>query len=119
VPEKVSWAVRYHQPLRFYPDPSVGYEYPEIYRTLFGPDYRPPDYIEAAYHYARNHRWYMAARNVTLFDDYSFDRNAPLDPEPFIDIIGRHFRQPPQGLGNDASATAHMWRTIIDPGKPL
>src|SRR4051812_43589672 len=24
VPEKVSWAIRYHQALRFYPDPSVG-----------------------------------------------------------------------------------------------
>src|SRR5262249_37837452 len=27
VPEKVSWGIRYHQALRFYPDPSVGYEY--------------------------------------------------------------------------------------------
>jgi hypothetical protein len=119
VSEKVSWAVRYHQALRFYPDPAVGYEYPELYRALFGPDYRPPDYIEAAYQYARNHPWYMAARSVTLFDDYSFERDLPLSPEPFIDIIGRHFRQPVEGLGNDASPTAHMWRTIIDPGKPL
>ncbi len=35
------------------------------------------------------------------------------------DIIGRHFRQPKEGLGNDSSATAHMWRTLIDPSKPL
>ena len=28
VPEKVSFAIRYHQALRYYPDPSVGYEYP-------------------------------------------------------------------------------------------
>jgi hypothetical protein len=119
VAEKVSWAVRYHQALRFYPDPSVGYEYPEIYRDLFGADYRPPAYIEAAYRRARSHRWYMAARTITLFDDYSFDRDAPLNLDPFLDIIGRHFRQPPEGLGNDASPTAHMWRTIIDPGKPL
>jgi hypothetical protein len=54
-----------------------------------------------------------------LFDDYSFDVEAPLNLEPFVDIVGRHFRQPPQGLGNDTSATSHMWRTLIDPSKPL
>src|SRR5690606_2947802 len=31
VAEKVSWAIRYHQALRFYPDPAHGYEYPELY----------------------------------------------------------------------------------------
>jgi hypothetical protein len=61
----------------------------------------------------------MSARSVTLFDDYSFDVEAPLNLEPFVDIVGRHFRQPPQGLGNDTSATSHMWRTLIDPSKPL
>ncbi len=119
VSEKVTWAVRYHQALRFYPDPSVGYEYPPIYRSLFGADYEPPEYIEAAYLYARNHPWYMSARSVTLFDEYSFDLAAPLNLDPFVDIIGRHFRQPAQGLGNDTSPTSHMWRTIIDPNKPL
>src|SRR4051812_37924506 len=29
VSEKVAWAIRYHQALRFHPDPDVGYEYPE------------------------------------------------------------------------------------------
>jgi hypothetical protein len=119
VSEKIAWAVRFHQALRFYPDAAVGYGYPELYLALFGPDYRPPEHIEAAYRYARNHPWYMAARSVTLFDDYSFDPEAPLDASDFVDIVGRHFRQPRQGLGNDASPTAHMWRTIIDPGRPL
>ena len=32
VDEEVGWAVRMHQALRFFPDPSVGYEYPEMYR---------------------------------------------------------------------------------------
>ena len=63
--------------------------------------------------------WYMIARQITVFDDYSFDRNAPWPLEPFAGIIGRHFRQPREGLGNDPSPTAHMWRTIIDPNKPL
>jgi hypothetical protein len=119
VSEKVAWAVRYHQALRFYPDPSVGYEYPQLYVSLFGPNYQPPEYIRAAYDHARRHPWYMSARSVTLFDDYSFDADAPLDLEPFVDIIGRHFRQPAEGLGLDASPTSHMWRTIIDPAKPL
>ena len=119
VPERVTWAVRYHQALRFYPDPAVGYEYPDIYVSMFGPDYVPPDYIQAAYREALEHPWYMAARAVTMFDDYSFDRSAPLNLEPFIDIVGRHFRQPAQGLGRDNGPATHMWRTIVDPHKPL
>ena len=119
VPDKVSWGIRYHQALRYFPDESVGYEYPQMYIKMFGADYKPPEYIAAAHEFARNHKWYMAARYITLFDDYSFDKNQPWSIEPFTDIIGRHFRQPKEGLGNDASATAHMWRTLIDPSKPL
>jgi hypothetical protein len=119
VSEKVSWAIRYHQALRYFPDESVGYHYPEMYIKMFGEDYRPPQYIAAAHDYARKHKWYMVARNITLFDDYSFDKNEPWSIEPFADIVGRNFRQPRDGLGNDASPTAHMWRTLIDPSKPL
>lgn len=119
VPEEISWAIRYHGALRFYPDESVGYEYPELYRKWFGDGYRPPEYIQQAYEHARNHPWYMKARLITMYDDYSFDPAAPADIEPFIDIIGRHFRQPKEGLGNDNTPVAHMWRSIIDPGKPL
>src|SRR5580692_9312322 len=31
VDEEVSWGVRYHQALRYFPDESVGYSYPEAY----------------------------------------------------------------------------------------
>src|SRR5438128_6610507 len=55
VSERVSWAIRYHQALRFYPDTSVGYEYPEMYNRIFGKDYVPAPHIKAAYTYARNH----------------------------------------------------------------
>ena len=41
VSEKVSWAIRYHQALRFFPDPSVGYGYPERYVQIFGEGYMP------------------------------------------------------------------------------
>ena len=119
VSERISWAIRYHQALRYFPDAENGYAYPEMYVHMFGPDYRPPEYIQAAYREARAHRWYMTARHITLYDDYSFDPTAPFSMEPFVDIIGRHFRQPAEGLGNDSSPTAHMWRTMIDPNKPL
>jgi len=119
VSEKVAWAIRYHQALRFYPDPEVGYEYPESYRKIFGPDYVPEPYIEAEYREARKHRWYMEARLVTLNDEYSFDPQASVSLEPFEDIVGRHFRQPREGLGQDGSAVAHMWRTIANPARPL
>ena len=80
---------------------------------------RVPDHIAAAYREARAHRWYMAARQITLYDDYSFDRNAPIDLNPFIELIGRQFRQPAEGLGRDHTPVTHMWRTLIDPNRPL
>lgn len=119
VSERISWAIRYHQALRYYPDASVGYDYPEMYIKMFGENYQPPEYIAAAHREALAHRWYMTARHITMYDDYSFDRAAPIILDPLIDIIGRHFKQPKEGLGNDSSATAHMWRTIIDPNKLL
>ncbi|MDE3195114.1 MAG: hypothetical protein KGN84_02135 [Acidobacteriota bacterium] len=119
VSEKVAFAIRYHQALRFYPDPAAGYEYPGLYNLIFGTDYTPPPHIEAAYRYCRGHKWYMAARMVTVNDLYSFDPNHIVDPAKFTDIAGRHFRQPKEGLGNDDSPTAHMWRTIANPDAPL
>jgi hypothetical protein len=119
VSEEVAFAIRYHQALRFYPDAAVGYEYPGLYNLIFGTDYVPPPHIEAAYRYCRNHRWYMSARLVTVNDLYSFDPNHVVEPEKFTDLIGRHFRQPKEGLGNDNSPVAHMWRTIANPDAPL
>ena len=119
VSERVAFAVKYHQALRFYPDPSVGYEYPEMYYQTFGVDYEPMPHVKAAYEYARGHRWYMDARLVTLNDLYSFDPNVQVSIEEFTDIIGRHFRQPEEGLGYDNSPVAHMWRTMIYPDAPL
>ena len=119
VPERTSWAIRYHQALRFYPDPANGDEYPELYTRIFGKDYVPQPHIKAAYDYARNHKWYLDARMVTVNDLYAFDPNAKVSIEPFQDIIGRHFKQPKEGLGNDNSPTAHMWRTMMFPDNPL
>ncbi|HEX4915721.1 MAG TPA: hypothetical protein VFV51_17305, partial [Vicinamibacterales bacterium] len=119
IPEKSTFAIKYHQALRFYPDADAGYEYPDQYLRIFGHDYVPPPHIEATYKMVRNHKWYMEPRLVTVNDLYAFDANAKVSLDPFTDIIGRHFKQPKEGLGNDNSPSAHMWRTIANPDAPL
>ena len=119
VDPEVSWAIRHHQALRFFADESVGYRYPEMYVKLFGPDYVPEPYIQEAHRQARAHQWYMTSRLITVNDLYSFDPDAKVELEEFTDVVGRHFRQPKEGLGFDGSPSAHMWRTIIWPTKYL
>ncbi|MFK4071372.1 HD domain-containing protein [Streptomyces sp. NPDC029674] len=119
VSEEVAWAIRQHEILRFFPDASVGYDYPESYRQMFGPDYTPPAHVQDAWRSIRSHRWYMTARLVTLNDLYTFDQEEEVDIGEFEDVIGRHFRQPVQGLGFDGSPAAHMWRTMIWPNNFL
>jgi hypothetical protein len=119
VNEEVAWAIQKHEALRYFPDESVGYAYPQAYIDYFGPDYRPPDYLRAEHEAARQHRWYMTARLVTINDIYSFDPGVQVGFEEFEDIVGRHFRQPEAGLGFDGSPVAHMWRTMIWPNNFL
>ena len=119
VPEKVSFAIRYHQALRFYEDKEAGYEYPDLYRNLFGEDYVPLPHIQADYKMLKAHKWYMEPRLVTVNDLYAFEPGVVVTLDPFIDIIGRHFKNPKEGLGNDGSPVAHMWRAIAMPDNPL
>ena len=119
IPEKSAFAIRYHQTLRFYADDDAGYEYPDQYYRTFGHDYTPPAYIEQTYKMLKNHKWYMEPRLVTVNDLYAFDPNAKVSIEPFLDSVGRQFKQPKVGLGNDNSPTAHMWRTMMFPDNPL
>ena len=119
VDEEVTWGIRYHQALRFFPDESVGYRYPELYLKLFGADYVPEPHIQEAHRYARNHKWYMTSRLITVNDLYSFDPSVKVELEEFTDVVGRHFRQPKEGLGFDQSPSAHMWRTINWPTRYL
>jgi hypothetical protein len=120
VDERISWGIKYHQALRFYPDDSVGYEYPhELYDRIFGESYVPPDYIRKDYEFAKSHSNYMEARLITLNDLYAFEEGVTVTIDPFIDIIGRNFKNPPEGLGYDNSPSAHIWRTIQNPDKPL
>jgi len=119
VDEEVAWAVKTHQALRFFPDESVGYGYPDLYKQLFGPEYRPEPYIVEEYNRARAHKWYMTSRLICVNDIYSFDPNAKVNLDDFVDIIGRNFKQPKEGLGLDSSPSAHMWRTILWPTRFL
>ena len=119
VDQEVAWAVRMHQALRFFPNSSVGYEYPQMYIKLFGADYQPEPYIVAEYERARNHKWYMTSRLITMNDIYSFDPNATVNLDDFVDIVGRHFTQPKEGLGFDNSPSSHMWRTLMWPTRFL
>jgi hypothetical protein len=119
VDEEIAWAVEKHQALRYFADESVGYAYPESYVRFFGPDYVPPEYIRAEAEAARNHKWYMTARLVTMYDIYFFEDATTPPIEPLLDVIGRCFRQPEQGLGFDGSPVAHMWRTMIWPNNFL
>jgi hypothetical protein len=119
VPEKTTFAIRYHQALRFYADSQNGYEYPDLYRRMFGEDYVPEPYIDATYKMVRNHKWYLEPRMVTVNDLYAFDPNTRVELDQFVDLIGRHFKQPKEGLGHDNSPVAHMWRSIARPDSPL
>ena len=92
VDEEITFAVRYHQVLRFYADEAAGYKYPESYIRLFGADYRPEPYLDVAHEYARKHKYYDAARQLTVNDLYAFDKNLQIEIEEFTDIVGRHFR---------------------------
>ncbi|HLH41791.1 MAG TPA: hypothetical protein VKV74_02305 [Bryobacteraceae bacterium] len=119
VSEKVAFAIRHHQTLRFYEDEANGYKYPDLYRVMFGDDYKPEPYIEANYKFVRNHKWYIYPRLVTVNDLYAFEPGVNPRVEEFADIIGRHFKQPKEGLGFDNSPVAHMWRSISMPDRPL
>ena len=119
VSEKVTFAIRYHQALRFFADPEHGYEYPDLYRRMFGSDYKPEPYIQQTYEMVRKHRWYLEPRMVTVNDLYAFEPNVKPTLDQFTDIIGRNFKQPKEGLGFDNSRVAHMWRSLSTPDHPL
>lgn len=116
---EISWAIEKHQALRFFPDETVGYAYPEAYIRFFGADYKPEPYIRQSYKEAKNHKWYMTSRLITVNDLYSFEPDVQVNIDDFTDIIGRNFHQPKEGLGFDGSPTAHMWRTMIWPNNFL
>jgi hypothetical protein len=119
VDEEIAWAIRAHQVLRFFPDASVGYEYPEAYVKYFGEDFVLEPYLTEAYEQAKSHKYYMTSRLITLNDIYAFDPNIKVTLDDFVDILGRNFRQPEEGLGFDHSPVAHIWRTIMWPTRAL
>tara|TARA_B100000470_G_C19494404_1_gene260218 strand:- start:115 stop:567 length:453 start_codon:yes stop_codon:yes gene_type:complete len=119
VDEEVSWSVRVHQCMRFFADEDAGYPYPEMYKKMFGEDYQVEPYIAEEYERARNHKWYMSGRMICVNDLYAFDDTLVVELEQFTDIIGRNFKQPKEGLGNDNTPASHIWRTIRRPCNAL
>ena len=61
----------------------------------------------------------MTSRMITVNDIYSFDPNVKVAVDEFADIIGRHFKQPKEGLGCDNTPVTHMWRTMMWPTRFL
>ena len=86
---------------------------------LFGEDFKPDTYIEEEYKRIKSHKWYEAGRLITVNDIYSFDPNAVVHLNDFVDIIGRNFKQPKEGLGFDNTPSSHMWRTLMWPTRYL
>lgn len=119
VSPRVAFAVRHHAALRFFDDPKTGYSYPDLYRRMFGSDYVPPADVQAEYEMVKKHKFYEAARAVTVHDLYAFDPNVKLTQGMFDPLVDKHFRQPKEGLGYDGSTAAHLWRTIANPDTPL
>lgn len=119
VDPEVTWAVKYHQALRFRADPNYDYDYPAVYRQFFGEDYEPPQYIKEQWAYCEQHPWFDSAMQVVVNDLYAFDPNEVVEIEEFEAVIQRAFRQPAAGLGFDDSPVAHMWRTLIWPNNFL
>jgi hypothetical protein len=115
----IAYAIRAHQALRFYPDEKFGYTYPDAYVEYFGSDYQPDEYIRREYETALGSSYYELARHITIFDIYSFDPDVHVELEEFEDIVGRHFRQPEEGLGWDNTPASHIWRSIRRPNKFL
>ena len=120
VDEEVTWAIRAHQVLRFYPDESVGYEYPQSYVTLVRRRNTAPipTSRKTTSGCGTTSGTCRAGRSPCTTSTRSIP-NVHVELEEFTDIIGRNFRQPEQGLGFDNSPVAHMWRAMIRPAKYL
>ncbi len=119
VSQRVAFAIRYHQALRFYADTRAGYEYPALYYRMFGEDYVPravhPGGVRVLAQASLVRRRARGHGKRSLRLRSQSGRHA----RSVRDIIGRHFKQPREGLGNDDSPVAHMWRTLANPDAPL
>ncbi len=84
-----------------------------MYNRMFGEDYEPNEYIEEAHRFARNRKWYIESRSITMNDEYAFD------PDKDVTLDQRHFKTPKEGSASTTCPVAHMWRSMAEPGRPL
>ena len=109
-----------HAPgVRFFPDTSVGYEYPQMYINNFGADYKPEPYIVRDYESAKNHKWYMTSRMICVNDIYSFIPTPKSISTTSSTSSAATSGSPKEGLGFDDLPSAHMWRTLMWPTRYL
>ena len=93
---------------------------PTCTASCSAPDYKPEPYIHEEYKRARDHKWYMTSRMITRVRRLFVRSRTPRSSiDEFDDIIGRHFKQPKEGLGFDNSPSSHMWRTLNWPTRFL
>jgi hypothetical protein len=79
---------------------DAAYRYPDTYEQFFGKDYQPPEYLRQAHVHARNHRWYMASRLITVNDIYSFEAGREIDPAFSLTSSDVIFDNPRRGWGS-------------------
>ena len=120
VDEEIVWAIKYHQSLRFFPDPDYDYEYPEMYIRIFGEDYVPDEYQQAHHDYARG------PRVVSHRPGHHGERRVRLGTRTPRWTTSPSSRWWPgtsasrrKASGFDNSHNAHFWRSIIWPNRPL
>ena len=119
VDEEVSWAIRDHQALRFFPD--------EGFRLRISRDVCP-----ALRRRFRSRALHQAGLRIRAAAQMVQDRAADLRQRPLRLRAGRRsaargvrghhrpqFPQPEEGLGWDNTPASHMWRTIMMPTRAL
>ena len=95
--EEVSWAIRVHQALRFFPDEVRRLQVPGACTSNCSGRTTSPSPTSTPSTSGADHKWYMTGRLICINDIYTFDPNAKVDLEEFDDIVGRNFKQPKEG----------------------
>ena len=112
VDEEVSWAVRVHQALRFFPDESVGYKYPDMYVKFFGADYKPEPYIVDGVQ-ARPQPQVLHDRAPDLRERHLFVRSRTPRSTSTISSTSSAAISSSRRRGSASTTrpSSHMWRT--------
>ena len=120
IPEKSAFAIRYHQTLRFYRGRRCRLR---VSGSVL-PDLRPRLHAAAVHRADLQDAQEPQVVHGAAAGDGERSLRVRSERQGVVsnrssDIIGRHFKQPKEGLGFDNSPSAHMWRTLARPDQPL